>query len=428
MNAFGIWQAYYQEHLLAGCSSDQIVWIGSVQLFLVSIGASVVGPLFDMYGARSLEISGIILHFLALILTSLSREYYQILLAHGILFGIASCLVYFPALTAVSQTLGRHTGLGLGCMYAGATVGGIFWTEIWRLMLIRMGFAWAMRTAAFISLGFLLPGSYLVTSQCTDKQKQTLTLSLNEFVSCAKDAPYILIAVGTMVANWGLTLPTFFLVLFGRDSGMSEGDADRLMTWLNLGSLTGLPITGALADKLGRFNLMSFSALTCGLLSFDCIEPLKSRLKLYSSQNNIVWSKVEEIWTLGARLNSPTVSKGLEYLKELWQLTRLAEGHRDFPGGFDNEGLDFHPDVHGASDQRVIRGIAQFLDNIGLSNFGHNYESTVEHYFPELDISPPKRVNSWISFTYTKRTGVYLSVYYHSSLDYPRSREEEIGN
>ncbi|RLL97448.1 hypothetical protein CFD26_100087, partial [Aspergillus turcosus] len=341
MNAFGIWQAYYQEHLLAGCSSDQIVWIGSVQLFLVSIGASVVGPLFDMYGARSLEISGIILHFLALILTSLSREYYQILLAHGILFGIASCLVYFPALTAVSQTLGRHTGLALGCMYAGATVGGIFWTEIWRLMLIRMGFAWAMRTAAFISLGFLLPGSYLVTSQCTDKQKQTLTLSLNEFVSCAKDAPYILIAVGTMVANWGLTLPTFFLVLFGRDSGMSEGDADRLMTWLNLGSLTGLPITGALADKLGRFNLMSFSALTCGLLV-------------------IVTFRVDS--TMKASTSTPMVWNSEMKRDELVPVTKFY-----FP-------------VHGASDQRVIRGIAQFLDNIGLSNFGHNYESTVEHY------------------------------------------------
>jgi hypothetical protein len=29
------------------------------------------------------------------------------------------------------------------------------------------------------------------------------------------------------------------------------------------------------------------------------------------------------------------------------------------------------------------------------------------------------RLLCWISFAYTEKTGVYLSVYYHSSLDYP---------
>lgn len=135
--------------------------------------------------------------------------------------------------------------------------------------------------------------------------------------------------------------------------------------------------------------------------SFDCVDPAESRLKLYSSHNSVVWSKVEEIWTLGRRAKSPVVQEGLKYLKELWGLTKLSEGHREFNGGFD-DGKDstaspmvwnyemkkgeatpltkFYFPIHGESDKNVISGLAQFLCRIGLSKYGENYEATVQHY------------------------------------------------
>nr|L0E168.1 RecName: Full=Prenyltransferase phqI; AltName: Full=Paraherquamide biosynthesis cluster protein I [Penicillium fellutanum]AGA37276.1 prenyltransferase [Penicillium fellutanum] len=201
--------------------------------------------------------------------------------------------------------------------------------------------------------------------------------------------------------------------------------------------------------------------------SFDCVDPAQSRLKLYSSHNSVVWSKVEEIWTLGGRAKSPVVQEGLVYLKELWELTKLSEGHREFNGGFD-DGKDatatpmvwnyemkigeafpltkFYFPIHGESDQNVIGGLAQFLSRIGLSKYGDNYEATVRHYLydfstspvpckndsianfdsPERDLSKTARLTSWISFAYTEKTGVYLSVYYHSSDEYPWLELEEI--
>jgi hypothetical protein len=44
---------------------------------------------------------------------------------------------------------------------------------------------------------------------------------------------------------------------------------------------------------------------------------------------------------------------------------------------------------------------------------------------PERDLSKTARLTSWISFAYTEKTGVYLSVYYHSSDEYPWSKLEE---
>ncbi|KAJ5219030.1 Aromatic prenyltransferase DMATS type [Penicillium cinerascens] len=135
--------------------------------------------------------------------------------------------------------------------------------------------------------------------------------------------------------------------------------------------------------------------------SFDCVAPSQSRLKLYSSNNSVVWSKIEEIWTMGGRAKSHVVQKGLKYLEELWQLLGLSEGHHGFTGGFD-DGKDstptpmvwnyevkkgepipltkFYFPVHGESDQRIIRGLSQFLTRIGLEKYGSSYEATVQHY------------------------------------------------
>lgn len=135
--------------------------------------------------------------------------------------------------------------------------------------------------------------------------------------------------------------------------------------------------------------------------SWDCVNPTSSRLKLYSSNNDVFWSKIEEIWTLGGRANTPTVKKGLEYLSQLWSFTKVAEGRREFTGGFD-DGKDstptpmvwnyemqpgspipltkFYFPIHGENDQKIIQGVAQFLIDIGLSKLGESYERTVQDY------------------------------------------------
>ncbi|KAJ5595996.1 Aromatic prenyltransferase DMATS type [Penicillium hetheringtonii] len=121
----------------------------------------------------------------------------------------------------------------------------------------------------------------------------------------------------------------------------------------------------------------------------------------------VVWSKAEEIWTLGGRPKSPVVQEGLKYLKELWGLTKLSEGRRDFTGGFD-DGNDATVSPMGENDQKIITGLAEFMCRIGLSKLGENYKTTVQHYFPERDLNKTARLTSWISFAYTEKTGVYL--------------------
>jgi hypothetical protein len=42
---------------------------------------------------------------------------------------------------------------------------------------------------------------------------------------------------------------------------------------------------------------------------------------------------------------------------------------------------------------------------------------------PNLDISKTARLILWVSFAYTDKSGVYLSVYFHPSLDYDERKK-----
>ncbi|KAH8688639.1 aromatic prenyltransferase [Talaromyces proteolyticus] len=199
------------------------------------------------------------------------------------------------------------------------------------------------------------------------------------------------------------------------------------------------PLRDSMGD-LSAFNVIDeYMEQTDGysnfaFLSWDCVAPA-------NSTNIVTWSKMEEIWTLGGRLSGETTMRGLGYLKRLWQLTQIRDGCRAFTGRFDN-GTDSTPTplvwnyemrpgspeplskvyfpIHGGSDLTIVRGLATFFEEIGLVEQGRSYEQN-----PERDLSKTACLTSWISFAYTEKTGVYLSVYYHSSSDYPWTDKEE---
>ncbi|RAK76606.1 putative tryptophan dimethylallyltransferase [Aspergillus fijiensis CBS 313.89] len=175
--------------------------------------------------------------------------------------------------------------------------------------------------------------------------------------------------------------------------------------------------------------------------SWDFVDPARSRLKLYTGSNSVTWEKLAEVWTLGNRVQSPTVARGLEYLRQLWDRMQLAAGERDIVVAFDDQQstskatpllwnyemragnptplTKLYFPVHGESDWKVITAVADFLCHIGLERHGQGYVEKVKSYYPGVDLTTTDRFTSWVSFAYTEKTGVYLSTYYHSSTDNP---------
>jgi hypothetical protein len=106
VNCIGVFQDYYQTHQLREYSPSQIAWIPSLQIFFMLAGGPFVGKVFDDYGPHHLLFAGTFFHVFGLMMTSVSKKYYQFLLSQAICSAIGASCVFYPAFTCVmAQTL-----------------------------------------------------------------------------------------------------------------------------------------------------------------------------------------------------------------------------------------------------------------------------------------------------------------------------------
>ncbi|KAK7909086.1 hypothetical protein PG985_014964 [Apiospora marii] len=262
LNTFGLFQTFYQTELLQGTSSSTISWIGSIQLFLLFIGGMAVGPAFDKVGARRLTVPGTLLYVLAFMFTSLGTRFYQILLAQGFLYGIASALLFYPTISVINVWFDKNRGLALGIVVSGSSIGGIVWPIVIEKLIGRVGFGWAMRVVGFICLGVLSASSALVVespkpprrrddSQAVQDDKQTVGAKAELL-----NTGYLLLAAGFTFAYLGMFIPFYYIPLYGIDHGFSFDMATNLLSILNAGSFVGRLASGFLSDMFGVGTLL----------------------------------------------------------------------------------------------------------------------------------------------------------------------------
>ena len=92
--AIGVLQDYYQENQYKSLSPSTIVWTQSLETGLVWFLGLPVGLLFSRYGARPLLIVGTLFHIFGLMMLSLSKQYYQVVLSQWLCSPVGAGLLY----------------------------------------------------------------------------------------------------------------------------------------------------------------------------------------------------------------------------------------------------------------------------------------------------------------------------------------------
>lgn len=149
-NSFGVFQAYYSQTL--GQSPSAVSWVGGVQIFLMMFIGIFSGRAMDAGYYRPLAISGLAIQILGVFMTSLAKEYWQLLLAQGFCQGIGSGLVFTPTMAVVSSYFTTRKSAAVCGMSSGTATGGIVFPLIARQLLARVGIAWTIRIMAFVFL------------------------------------------------------------------------------------------------------------------------------------------------------------------------------------------------------------------------------------------------------------------------------------
>lgn len=171
-------------------------------------GGIFAGKVFDDYGPRYLLVTGTFLHVFGLMMTSIAKTYYQILLSQAVCSAVGASLVFSPAFSSVrpldlansglsqlnhtsqvSTWFLKKRGAALGLVAAGSSLGGLVFPAMIINLLPRVGFGWAIRCCAFLILALLLFANYALTSRI---KPQSRPLEFAAFVRPLREPAFAL--------------------------------------------------------------------------------------------------------------------------------------------------------------------------------------------------------------------------------------------
>lgn len=150
VNSFGVFQPYYTDALHQ--SRSTISWIGSVQIFLLFAVGAYSGRALDAGRFRPVTFVGYVTHVLGIFLTSISTQYWHVLLTQGFLVGIGNGLLFCPTISLVGTYFSYWKSFAMGVAAAGSATGSLIYPVVVQKLLPTVGFGWTVRILGFITL------------------------------------------------------------------------------------------------------------------------------------------------------------------------------------------------------------------------------------------------------------------------------------
>ncbi|KAI8633108.1 MFS general substrate transporter [Xylariaceae sp. FL1651] len=252
INAFGVYQTYYEKELLSMNTSSDISWIGSSQsFFLMAIGVF-IGPLYDAGHCRVLLIVGTLLVSLGFMLTSIGSTYWHIFLAQGVLTGLGTSCLSIPSIALVPPYFApSRRPWAMGAATLGSGLAGTIYPILFQALQPRIGFPWAVRMQGFIT--FTLCSFAVVVARprySTNAKKRTFQTLFKG--AKLKDACYIVYVTAIFFNNLGLFEPLFYLQSFAELHGAAGQPVTQyLLAILNAASIFGRLVPSVLSKGLG---------------------------------------------------------------------------------------------------------------------------------------------------------------------------------
>ncbi|KAJ3753368.1 major facilitator superfamily domain-containing protein, partial [Lentinula raphanica] len=274
-NAWGVFQAYYEQTLLSDVAPSDIAWIGSVQRNIAYVLSAFASWLLDLgYCRIMLHISNV-LAVVATLLTAQCHKYWQFLLCQGILTGASTIMTI--ALPVTSQWFEHHRELAFGLMLNGAALGGVIFPSVLKTLFPSIGFQWSMRVMALLVFFMLSISSLLVQERVVRRRsvkggwrngkRDSLAVFKNKCFSiyCIT---CIFFALGAFTRKLCSISICTYIAASAEKIGVPQALAFYLVATENAGILIGNAVLGPLADCIGPLNVFISSVAVFATLLF----------------------------------------------------------------------------------------------------------------------------------------------------------------
>ncbi|KAL1863982.1 hypothetical protein Daus18300_007947 [Diaporthe australafricana] len=272
INTYGVFQSYYESGVLFKATSSQISWIGSAQAFFIMFSGIVTGPLYDRGYVRALLVTGGFLIVGGHVALSFCSAYWQVLLAQGICAGLGEGCLFVPTISILPTYFKARLGLAVGLANAGASLGGVVFPLMLSRLLYHVGFAWAVRAMALISL-ITLSLAISIVKMRFRPEKPRRPIDPTAF----SDWPFMVLVLATLLAMMGVVALQFYVAYFAEYFDIFDTNwSISLVAIYNAASFVGRILPNYLSDKIGVFNLISPAAAINGIVIF-CLTVVRTK-------------------------------------------------------------------------------------------------------------------------------------------------------
>ncbi|KAI9372795.1 major facilitator superfamily domain-containing protein [Aspergillus egyptiacus] len=264
VNTWGVYQTYYEQTMLSDMPSSSIAWVGSLQSFLLMLFGVVTGPLFDAGYFRALLAFGTFMLPFGLMMTSISSQFWHLILAQGICVGLACGCLFVPAIAILPQYFRQKRGLANGIAATGSSIGGVVYPIMFNELQKKVGFPWATRAVGFLALGTCLVSFSLMRMRFMPTEKRKL-IQLGAF----KEPIFVLFSIGMFMGFLGFYNFLFYVQSYAIETGIVDDKLGfYLLSMLNAGSTFGRIMPNFIADHTGPLNMLIPASAITAILSF----------------------------------------------------------------------------------------------------------------------------------------------------------------
>jgi MFS family permease len=236
--------------------------IGTLRAGMQSFLAIPVGRLIAKWGYGNVCRLGSLLFLCTLLAASYATEYWHSLLFHGILFGIATSLAYFPALSITQHWFSEQRGLATGIAVAGSGVGGLCLAPLTNLLIIANGWQFALRVTGIVGGVVVFICSFLLQSKLPTPPKQF------NYSKVWRNLTFMPLPVAVLLFSFGYYVPQFYIASYSVEQGLTSAQGALILGLLNGASGLGRIILGAVADKFGFVETCGATLASASLACF----------------------------------------------------------------------------------------------------------------------------------------------------------------
>ncbi|CAM9018975.1 unnamed protein product [Wickerhamomyces anomalus] len=288
LNILGVLESYVNEHQLHDQPSSTVGWIFSIFTFGTYLSCIFSGTYFDRSGSRVPLVVGTVLLCCGLVSTASCKNVWSFILGFSVLTSIGNGCLMSPLVSVIAHYFKRKRAFYSSVATVGGSVGGVYLPIVLRKLFVLVGFVWAIRILALINFTCLLFPILLSKERLNQREKykndtwrETANAYLRSFdVKAFKDWKFVFCSLGAFFAEISAVSVITFYTSYALKRGISMSSSYLLVTLLNAGSVPGRLVTGYLADRFGRYNVMIITTFLMAVLSLSMWLPFGYSVKV----------------------------------------------------------------------------------------------------------------------------------------------------